>query len=118
MGQSNVYGLCGAVGVYRENISSPCECLKGFEPFSTNYTRLNDWSGSCVRKSPLQCENKRYTNDKKDWFMKMPNVRLPVNSKEYNWTVSAGINCEAACMNNCSCTAYTVILIIAAAGTA
>jgi hypothetical protein len=71
-----------------------------------------------VRKSPLQCENKTYTNDKKDWFMKMPNVRLPVNSKEYNWTVSAGINCEAACMNNCSCTAYTVILIIAAAGTA
>ncbi|XP_062177119.1 G-type lectin S-receptor-like serine/threonine-protein kinase At2g19130 [Alnus glutinosa] len=104
--QSDVYALCGGFGVYRGNSSSPCECLKGFEPFSMNYTRLNDWAGGCVRKSPLQCENNTYGNGTKDWFMKMPNVRLPVNSKAYNWAVSDRINCEAACMNNCSCTAY------------
>jgi len=104
--QSDVYALCGGFGVYRGNSSSPCECLKGFEPFSMNYTRLNDWAGGCVRKSPLQCENNTYGNGTKDWFMKMPNVRLPVSSEAYNWVVSARINCEAACMNNCSCTAY------------
>ncbi|XP_062150847.1 G-type lectin S-receptor-like serine/threonine-protein kinase At2g19130 [Alnus glutinosa] len=103
---SDVYALCGGFGVYSGNSSSPiCECLKGFEPFSIDYTRLNDWSGGCVRKSPLQCENNTYGNGTKDWFMKMPNVRLPVNSKAY-WAESARINCEAACMNNCSCTAY------------
>ncbi|XP_062177118.1 G-type lectin S-receptor-like serine/threonine-protein kinase At1g11330 [Alnus glutinosa] len=102
----DVYGLCGGFGVYRGNSSIPCECLKGFEPFSMNYTRLNDWSGGCVRKSPLQCENNTYSNGTKDWFMKMPNVRLPVNSKAYNWAASARINCQTACMNNCSCTAY------------
>jgi hypothetical protein len=29
----SVYALCGAFGVYHENFSSPCECLKGFQPF-------------------------------------------------------------------------------------
>ncbi|XP_062175920.1 receptor-like serine/threonine-protein kinase SD1-8 isoform X2 [Alnus glutinosa] len=100
--QSDVYGLCGAFGVYRENFSSPCECLKGFEPFSTNYTSLNDWSGGCVRKSPLQCENNTYANGKKDWFMKIPILRLPDNSK----ASTSATNCEVACMNNCYCTAY------------
>jgi hypothetical protein len=103
-GQSDAYDLCGEFGVSRENISSPCECLKGFEPFSTNYTRLSDWLGGCVRKSPLQCENNTYVNGKKDWFMKLRFLRFPVNLKAYS-AASAG-NCEAACMNNCSCTAY------------
>jgi hypothetical protein len=104
VGQSNVYGLCGAFGVYRGNISSPCECLKGFEPFSTNYTSLNDWTGGCVRKSPLQCENNTYANGKKDWFMKIPFLRLPANSKAYS--AASARNCKEACMNSCSCTAY------------
>jgi len=103
--QSDVYGLCGAFGVYRDNMSSPsCECLKGFEPFSKNYTSLNDWSGGCARKSPLQCENNTYANGKKDWFMKIPFLRLPDHSKAYS--AASARNCEGACMNNCSCTAY------------
>jgi hypothetical protein len=61
--QSDIYALCGAFGVlYRQNSSNPCECLKGFQPFSMNYTRLNDWPGGCVRKTPLQCENNTYAN--------------------------------------------------------
>ncbi|XP_062175880.1 receptor-like serine/threonine-protein kinase SD1-8 isoform X2 [Alnus glutinosa] len=104
-GESDVYGLCGPFGVYSENISRPsCECLKGFEPFSTHYTSLNDWSDGCVRKSPLQCENNTYANGKKDWFMNIPFLRLPVNSKAYS--AASARNCEVACMNNCSCTAY------------
>ncbi|XP_062175878.1 receptor-like serine/threonine-protein kinase SD1-8 [Alnus glutinosa] len=104
-GESDVYGLCGPFGVYSENISSPsCECLQGFEPFSTDYTSLNDWSGGCVRKSPLQCENNTYANGKKDWFMHIPFLRLPVHSKAY--PAASVRNCEVACMNNCSCTAY------------
>jgi len=103
---SDVFALCGAFGVvqYPENYSTPCQCLKGFEPFSMNYTRLNDWRGGCVRKSPLQCENNTYANGKKDWFMKIPFLRLPSNSKAYS--AASARNCEVACMNNCSCTAY------------
>jgi hypothetical protein len=70
-------------GVYRENSSSSCECLKGFEPFSMSYTRLNDRSGGCVRKSPLQSKNNTYGNGKKDWFLQISNRRLPISSKAY-----------------------------------
>ncbi|XP_059462638.1 G-type lectin S-receptor-like serine/threonine-protein kinase B120 isoform X2 [Corylus avellana] len=104
---SDVYALCGAFGVvqYPDNSSNPCECLEGFKPFSMEDNRLNDWSGGCVRKSPLQCENNTRANVKKDWFMKISNMRLPVYSKEYNLALNAS-RCELACMENCSCTAY------------
>jgi hypothetical protein len=103
---SDVYALCGAFGVvqYPGNFSNPCECLEGFEPFSINYTKLNDRSGGCVRKSPLQCENNTHANVKKDRFMKISNIRLPVYSKTY-LAVTAS-RCELACMENCSCVAY------------
>nr|WAU86897.1 birch protein [Betula platyphylla] len=101
---SDVYGLCGAFGVNYENFTNPCVCLNGFKPSSIEETSLSDWSGGCVRKSPLQCMNTTNANGKKDWFMKIPIVRLPDNSKAYS-AVDA-MNCEAACMNNCSCRAY------------
>jgi hypothetical protein len=103
---SNVYALCGAFGMlqYPDNFSNPCECLKGFKPFSMEDARLNDWSGGCVRKSTLQCENNTHVNVKKDWFMKISNMRLPVYSKAY-LALNAS-SCELACMENCSCTAY------------
>jgi hypothetical protein len=101
---SDVYGLCGAFGMNNGDFSNPCVCLNGFKPFSIEETNLSDWSGGCVRKSPLQCENNTYANGKKDWFMKIPNVGLPVNSKSY--LAASAMNCEVACTNNCSCTAY------------
>jgi hypothetical protein len=69
-----------------------------------NYTSLNDWSGGCVRKTPLQCENNTSDNGKKDWFLKVSNMRLPVHSKAY-LAVNASRR-ELACTENCSCTAY------------
>jgi hypothetical protein len=57
-----------------------------------------------VRKSPLQCENNTHVNVKKDWFMKISNMRLPVYSKAY-LAVNAS-SCELACMENCHCAAY------------
>ncbi|KAG6709387.1 receptor-like serine/threonine-protein kinase SD1-6 [Carya illinoinensis] len=99
---SDVYALCGAFGIYHDNTSHPCDCPKGFEPFSDTQTTLNDWSSGCLRRHPLQCENR---NAKKDWFQKIPNITSPINWKAYS-AVSAR-RCELACMNNCSCTAYT-----------
>jgi hypothetical protein len=98
---SDAYGLCGAFVVNNTNFSNPCVCLNGFKPFSIEETSLRDWSGGCVRKSPLQCMNNTYANGKKDWFMKIPILRFHDNSK-----AMTAMNCEAACMNDCSCTAY------------
>jgi hypothetical protein len=63
--QAEVYGLCGVFGVFQGNSSSSCECLKGFKPLVQN-----DWSSGCVRKSPLQCQNKRSVG-KEDGFLKI-----------------------------------------------
>ena len=57
-----------------------------------------------MRKSPLQCKKSTYDNGKKDWFLKISNMRLPVSSKAY-LALNAS-RCELACMENCSCTAY------------
>ncbi|XP_035542286.1 receptor-like serine/threonine-protein kinase SD1-6 isoform X2 [Juglans regia] len=99
---SDVYALCGPFGVYHDNTSQPCDCPKGFEPFSDTRTRQNDWSSGCLRRHPLQCENR---NAKKDWFQKIPNVTSPINWKAYSAMSDA--RCKLACMNNCFCTAYT-----------
>uniref|UniRef100_A0A6N2MQX9 Protein kinase domain-containing protein n=1 Tax=Salix viminalis TaxID=40686 RepID=A0A6N2MQX9_SALVM len=99
--QAGVYGLCGVFGVFH-NSSSYCECLKGFKPLVQN-----DWSSGCVRKSPLQCQNKKSIG-KEDGFLKMSDLTLPANSKTYQ-KVSAG-RCRLDCMEKCSCMAYTIIL--------
>jgi hypothetical protein len=96
--QADVYGFCGAFGVFNENISSFCECLYGFKP-----SVQNDWSSGCVRKSPLQCQNKRSVG-KEDGFLKISNLTLPANSKTYQ-KVSAE-RCRLDCMEICSCVAY------------
>ncbi|CAK7340556.1 unnamed protein product [Dovyalis caffra] len=96
--QANVYGLCGAFGVFNGNSSSPCECLKGFESFVQN-----DWSSGCVRKSPLQCQNREGIATK-DRFLKMSNLTLPANTKAYQEASDA--KCRLNCMENCSCVAY------------
>jgi len=96
--QAGVYGLCGVFGVFQGNSSSSCECLKGFKPLVQN-----DWSSGCVRKSPLQCQNKRSVG-KEDGFLKISNLTLPANSKTYQ-KVSAE-RCRLDCMEICSCVAY------------
>jgi hypothetical protein len=96
--QAGVYGLCGVFGVFHGNSSSSCECLKGFEPLVQN-----DWSSGCVRKSPLQCQNKKSTG-KKDGFLKMSILTLPENSKVYQKVSVA--RCRLYCMKNCYCVAY------------
>jgi hypothetical protein len=100
---SDVYASCGAFGVFHKNSSSPCECLKGFKPFSMENTALNDWSGGCVRKSLLECENRTFLEGR-DWFLKMSNMRLPVYPKAHS--AMSARRCELDCLENCSCTAY------------
>uniref|UniRef100_A0A6N2M2T6 Receptor-like serine/threonine-protein kinase n=1 Tax=Salix viminalis TaxID=40686 RepID=A0A6N2M2T6_SALVM len=63
--KAGVYGLCGVFGVFHENSSSYCECLKGFKPLVQD-----EWSSGCVRKSPLQCQNMSSVG-KEDGFLKM-----------------------------------------------
>ncbi|RVW68704.1 G-type lectin S-receptor-like serine/threonine-protein kinase [Vitis vinifera] len=51
------YALCGAYGSCDINNSPACGCLKGFVPKHPNDWNVADWSGGCVRRTRLNCQN-------------------------------------------------------------
>ncbi|OMO64996.1 S-locus glycoprotein [Corchorus olitorius] len=99
------YESCGPYGnCYADE--PPCRCLSGFTPKSPENWRLIDWSDGCVRKRDLDCQ-------KRDGFVKYKKMKLPDNSHlvtNSNFSLSPE-ECEARCLNNCSCMAYTIINI-------
>ncbi|XP_048328022.2 G-type lectin S-receptor-like serine/threonine-protein kinase At2g19130 [Ziziphus jujuba] len=103
--QCEVYALCGSYGSCNEKSLPFCNCLTGFEPNSQTKWDLNDYSDGCRRKTPLACEsNGSVSNGERDKFLPMPTMLLP------NHSVKAGsaAQCESTCLNNCSCTAYSL----------
>ncbi|KAI8008216.1 G-type lectin S-receptor-like serine/threonine-protein kinase [Camellia lanceoleosa] len=96
--QCTVYAFCGVFSSCNQNVPI-CTCIEGFEPRTQADWELGDHSGGCVRKIPLQCENRG--NDK---FSVVPNTGFPVNSELI--TVENIDECELACLRNCSCGAY------------
>ncbi|XP_047317246.1 G-type lectin S-receptor-like serine/threonine-protein kinase At2g19130 [Impatiens glandulifera] len=100
--QCEVYAYCGTFGACNQITLPFCNCLKGFNPKSPNDWNLEDFSDGCVRNIELQqCGN---TNGKKDGFRMLPGMGLP--EKSVSWSVGSEKECEASCLNNCSCTAY------------
>ncbi|KAJ3679429.1 hypothetical protein LUZ60_017440 [Juncus effusus] len=53
--QCNVYALCGAFGTCDEKSFPYCSCVRGFKEMNYRDWELNDQSGGCKRKTPLQC---------------------------------------------------------------
>ncbi|KAL5976319.1 hypothetical protein ACLOJK_020650 [Asimina triloba] len=96
----DVYNTCGPFGVCTEFVSSPstCSCLNGFEPKWEEEWSRGNWSGGCVRRTPLNCSSNEYR------FMKLENMKLPDFSI---WVQHLGPgDCRNVCSNNCSCVAY------------
>ncbi|XP_044501131.1 G-type lectin S-receptor-like serine/threonine-protein kinase At2g19130 [Mangifera indica] len=102
--QCEVYAFCGPFGLCTEQTQQSCGCLKGFQQSSEQNWTLQDYSGGCVRKTELQCQNNSIANGKRDKFLTNSNMELPENSQSV--TVGSIDECEATCLNNCSCTAY------------
>ncbi|KAM7275273.1 hypothetical protein ACFE04_017139 [Oxalis oulophora] len=102
-GQCDVYALCGSFGVCNEKSLLFCSCMTGFEPTSQKDWDLEDFSGGCKRKTDLQCGASSIAKD--DRFLQQENMKLPENSQ----TVAVGNakECKTACLNDCSCTAYS-----------
>ncbi|KAK2414150.1 G-type lectin S-receptor serine/threonine-protein kinase [Trifolium repens] len=102
----DVYGICGAFARC-SSLSSPiCSCLKGFEPRSIQEWNRNNWTGGCVRRTPLQCEKviNKTTTTKKDGFLKLHAVKVPDFAEAVAMTPDI---CRNLCLENCSCTAYS-----------
>ncbi|KAF5458412.1 hypothetical protein F2P56_022439 [Juglans regia] len=99
-----VYAICGAFGICNGGSESSCSCLNGFDHKSQDEWNLKDYSGGCVRKTPLQCENTSLANGRQDKFFPTTNMALP--ERQQFVLVGTAAECESSCLNNCSCTAY------------
>ncbi|XP_062087403.1 receptor-like serine/threonine-protein kinase SD1-8 isoform X2 [Humulus lupulus] len=94
----DTYGVCGPYGSC--STYPTCKCLNGFRPKSPDEWGRRVWSGGCERKWDLNCGNG-------DGFVMFKSLKLPDHSfLALNRTLSHD-ECQAMCLKNCSCTAFT-----------
>ncbi|KAL3519594.1 hypothetical protein ACH5RR_017743 [Cinchona calisaya] len=93
-----VYNVCGGFGVCDLSSSPHCSCLTGFEPQFRNDWIISDFTGGCVRRTPLDCVRD------KGKFLRISHIRLPPYSESL--AVQGAEICEHACSINCSCSAF------------
>lgn len=102
----DVYGLCGAYSKCSgSGLSSSCSCLKGFSESDPNSWNLGDQTAGCRRNVPLQCSRKDLVKGKQDRFYTITSVKLPHKAQSIQATSIQ--NCQTACLDNCSCSAYS-----------
>ncbi|GFP90252.1 g-type lectin s-receptor-like serine/threonine-protein kinase at4g27290 [Phtheirospermum japonicum] len=93
------YRSCGAHGSCNNENFPVCGCLERFVPRDEESWATSDWSGGCVRRTPLSCRD--------DVFLKYSGLKMPDARRTwYNESLSLE-ECEAVCLRNCSCTAYS-----------
>ncbi|KAK9057008.1 hypothetical protein SSX86_024374 [Deinandra increscens subsp. villosa] len=97
------YNICsGYASCSLDMIQQSCACLddQRFMPRNQKSWERADWSGGCVRRTQLVCENGS------EGFVKYSNVKLPdTENTWYNMSMSLK-DCESKCLRNCSCMAY------------
>ncbi|CAL5441339.1 unnamed protein product [Camellia sinensis] len=103
------YGLCGAYS-YCDDSKLPtefeCTCLPGYEPKSANQWNLRDASGGCVEKKRAGlgiCRNG-------EGFVKVEGAQIPDTSWARVAPQLRMNECEAVCLMNCSCKAYSSVV--------
>nr|GMD80803.1 G-type lectin S-receptor-like serine/threonine-protein kinase At4g27290 [Ipomoea batatas] len=97
------YGYCGAYGSCNYDNYPFCRCLDKFLPRDLAAWDRADFSGGCVRRTPLSCGN----GSSSDGFVKYSGIKLP-DTKFSTFYSSLNLQeCEQVCFNNCSCIAYS-----------
>ncbi|KAL8218217.1 hypothetical protein R6Q57_021590, partial [Mikania cordata] len=93
------YGVCGPYGSCTTFTSPNCGCLKGFELKNLDETNNDNNTNVCRRKIALDC-------GPGERFLKFSSIKLPdTENAVFSGNMSLQ-DCEVACKNNCSCTAY------------
>ncbi|XP_035831844.1 G-type lectin S-receptor-like serine/threonine-protein kinase SD1-1 [Helianthus annuus] len=95
----DIYGVCGPYGICNTATSPNCGCLKGFERESLDETTSENDSSVCTRSTALDC-------GPGERFQKFSSMKLPDTQNAVYSSNMSLLDCEAACKNNCSCTAY------------
>jgi hypothetical protein len=107
--QCDVYAACGPFAVCSYTAVEVCSCMKGFSVRSPVDWEQGDRAGGCIRDAPLDCtgsSNGSNAPSSTDGFFSMPSIGLPDNGRTLQ-NVRSSAECSTACLNNCSCTAYS-----------
>ncbi|KAL6620120.1 hypothetical protein ACP70R_035259 [Stipagrostis hirtigluma subsp. patula] len=102
----DVYAACGPSSICNDDAPPHCNCLEGFTIRSPKDWELDDRTGGCLRKTPLDCMANGNTTSSTDKFYSMPCVSLSQSSYKIVAPKTIG-ECAQVCLNNCSCTAYS-----------
>eukprot|EP01018_Ginkgo_biloba_P011674 Gb_40120 [translate_table: standard] len=102
--QCEIYDFCGPYGMCSRNNLQFCSCIPGFDPKDSQDWNNQEWSGGCVRRTPLQCDGKKESTD---GFTELSGKWLGDMADSYKGQTQRG--CEAMCLANCSCTAFAYI---------
>ncbi|KAJ4748421.1 G-type lectin S-receptor-like serine/threonine-protein kinase [Rhynchospora pubera] len=93
------YAKCGSFCICQPKIVTSCNCLRGFE--GPTAWSMSGYTEGCKRRTPLQC------TAKSNGFYELNGVKLP-DSKNATVNVNISIeDCQARCLMNCSCLAYS-----------
>jgi len=97
-----MWGICKLSSLF----SPLCICLRGFEPRNVQEWNRHNWTGGCVRRTPLQCDrvNNQTSRRKEDAFLKQKMVKVPAFAEALAVTPDI---CRRLCLANCSCLAYS-----------
>ncbi|KAK7821637.1 g-type lectin s-receptor-like serine/threonine-protein kinase, partial [Quercus suber] len=97
-------GFCGNYGICTQHKASLCDCPKGFEPRWPGNWSMQDYSGGCIRRTPLGCSNGGI-----DKFLTIPNLnfgKLLGVATKINVTVQDIESCKLTFLRDCDCIAY------------
>lgn len=104
--QCQVYDVCGPQASCNNDNLPPCSCLQSFV-HNHSHGWDSQWSSGCVRRFPLKCSHagKRLTAVR---FAELTGKSMPAEGIRYKRQGQR--QCEAACVKNCSCTAYAYVV--------
>ncbi|CAL5411034.1 unnamed protein product [Camellia sinensis] len=84
----DVYATCGPYGICRFDVLAACYCPNGFIPRLQQEWDRGDWSGGCVRRTPMNCSAPQ-------GFRKLPGLKLPDSLYfSVNMTKMSLVDCE------------------------
>lgn len=97
---------CGPFTVCDGSAQLHCNCMERFSKKSPRHWEFGDRTQGCIRNTPLYCTTDKNTTSSTDRFYPIDRVTLPYNSQSVNLATTQS-KCEEACLNSCSCTAYS-----------
>ncbi|KAM7500874.1 hypothetical protein LguiA_025288 [Lonicera macranthoides] len=103
--QCELYNKCGNFGICSVTNSPICSCVEGFVPRNLDQWNSGNWSGGCMRRTPLQCGG----NGTSDGFLEVNWVKLPDFADHISLPTNID-ECQEECLRNCSCNAYTYVV--------